>query len=279
MCMGFGCNAAGVVGCRIIDSKRERLIAMLTNALVPCNGRFPTLIALISMFFVGAQMGSWGAALILSAFILCSVLATLVLSKLLSQSILKGDASAFALELPPYRKPEFGKVIVRSVFDRTLFVLGRAVAVAAPAGLILWILANVHVQGEGLLQLISCTVDPIGRIFGLDGVILIAFLLALPANEIVIPVMLMAYTATGSLNDYGSLDQLKMILIQNGWTHITALCTVVFMLFHFPCSTTLLTIKKESGGARWALWAALLPTVLGLLLCFVIATVARLFLY
>lgn len=276
--MGFGCNAAGVVGCRIIDSKRERLIAMLTNALVPCNGRFPTLIALISVFFVASAGAAWSSALILSAFILLSVLATLILSKILSQTVLKGEPSAFTLELPPYRKPEFGKTIVRSVLDRTLFVLGRAIAVAAPAGLILWVLANVPIQGTGLLQIFSRAIDPIGRVFGMDGVILLAFLLAIPANEIVIPVMLMAYTGAGNLSDYATLDQLKAILVQNGWTWVTALCAVIFMLFHFPCSTTLLTIKKESGGVRWAVLAAILPTLLGLSLCFLISMASRWFL-
>lgn len=276
--MGFGCNAAGVVGCRIIDSKRERLIAMLTNALVPCNGRFPTLIALISVFFVASAGAAWSSALILSAFILLSVLATLILSKILSQTVLKGEPSAFTLELPPYRKPEFGKTIIRSVLDRTLFVLGRAIAVAAPAGLILWVLANVPIQGTGLLQIFSRAIDPIGRVFGMDGVILLAFLLAIPANEIVIPVMLMAYTGAGNLSDYATLDQLKAILVQNGWTWVTALCAVIFMLFHFPCSTTLLTIKKESGGVRWAVLAAILPTLLGLSLCFLISMASRWFL-
>lgn len=276
--MGFGCNTVGVEGCRIIDSKRERLIAMLTNALVPCNGRFPTMIALISVFFVASEGAFWLSAFILSGFIFLSILATFVLSKILSQSVLKGEPSSFTLELPPYRKPEFGKVILRSVLDRTLFVLGRAVAVAAPAGFILWILANVRIQGMGLLQTLSCAIDPIGLVFGLDGVILLAFLLALPANEIVIPVMLMAYTEAGSLSDYATLDQLQSILVQNGWTGVTALCTLIFMLFHFPCSTTLLTIKKESGGIRWAVLAAILPTVLGLSICFLIAMGARLFL-
>lgn len=271
--MGLGCNAAGVVGCRIIDSKRERLIAMLTNAFVPCNGRFPTLIALISMFFVASTGSSWYSALILSGIILLSVAATLIVSKGLSKTVLRGEASSFTLELPPYRRPEIGKVIVRSVFDRTLFVLGRAVAVAAPAGLLLWILANLKIGDMGLLQMIASAIDPIGRMFGMDGVILLAFLLALPANEIVIPVMLMAYTATGSLTDYGTLDQLKAILLQNGWTTVTALCTMIFMLFHFPCSTTLMTVKKESGSVRWAILAAFLPTAIGLLLCFCIATV------
>lgn len=278
MCMGLGCNSVGVVGCRIIDSKRERLIAMLTNALVPCNGRFPTLLALISMFFAvsAGAVGSLTAALVMAGLLVLAVAATLLCSYLLSRTVLKGEPSAFTLELPPYRPPEVGRVILRSVLDRTLFVLGRAVAVAAPAGLLLWILANVRWGDAGLLQAIASAVDPVGRWFGMDGVILLAFLLALPANEIVIPVMLMAYTSTGVLTDYGGLAELKTILAQNGWTEITALCTMIFMLFHFPCSTTLLTVKKESGSLRWTVLAAALPTALGLTLCFLIASAARL---
>ena len=277
MCMGLGCNAVGVTGCRIIDSKRERLIAMLTNALVPCNGRFPTLIALISLFFV-TSVGIWGSAvsaLSLAAMLLLSVLATLLCSKLLSVTVLRGAPSSFTLELPPYRVPEVGKVIVRSVLDRTLFVLGRAVAVAAPAGLVLWLLANCSVGGESLLFWGASFLDPLGRLLGMDGGILLAFVLAIPANEIVLPVILMAYTSGGALVEYGSLSELRLLLTANGWTAVTALCVGVFMLFHFPCSTTLLTIKKESGKWRWALLAAVLPTLLGAVLCVLIASVAR----
>ena len=265
------------MGCRIIDSKRERLIAMVTNALVPCNGRFPTLIALISMFFVTSVGfgGSALSALILAGMILLSVLATLAASKLLSLTFLKGAPSSFTLELPPYRMPEVGKVIVRSVFDRTLFVLGRAVSVAAPAGLILWILANVHVGDMGLLMLVAGWLEPLGRALGMDGVILLAFLLALPANEIVIPIMLMAYTAEGSLVELGSTAELRLLLEANGWTVMTAVCVALFMLFHFPCATTLMTIKKESGKWRWAILAAVLPTVIGALLCLAVASIWR----
>ena len=277
LCMGLGCNAAGVVGCRIIDSKRERLIAVVTNALVPCNGRFPTLIALISLFFVtSAGIGdSVLSALLLAGLILLSVLATLAVSKLLSHTFLKGTPSSYTLELPPYRMPEVGKVIVRSVFDRTLFVLGRAVAVAAPAGLILWILANVRVGDTGLLMYVANWFEPLGRALGMDGVILLAFLLALPANEIVLPVILMAYTAEGSLVELGSTAELRLLLEANGWTALTATCVVLFMLFHFPCSTTLMTIKKESGKWRWAILAAIVPTLLGVLLCFLVASIGR----
>ena len=279
MCMGFGCNAAGVVGCRIIDSRRERLIAMLTNVFVPCNGRFPTIIALISVFFVSATglLGSLASALTLAAVILLGVLLTLLCSKLLSMTVLRGEPSSFTLELPPYRTPQIGKVIVRSVFDRTLCVLGRAVAVAAPAGLVIWLLANISIADSTLLSYCTDFLDPVGRSIGLDGVILFAFILALPANEIAIPIMLMAYSQAGSLVEHTSINQLGELLKINGWTPLTALCVIVFMLCHFPCSTTLITIKKESGGWRWVILAALLPTAVGILLCFAISRVAGIF--
>ena len=277
--MGFGCNAAGVVGCRIIDSRRERLIAMLTNVFVPCNGRFPTIIALISVFFVSATglLGSLASALTLAAVILLGVLLTLLCSKLLSMTVLRGEPSSFTLELPPYRTPQIGKVIVRSVFDRTLCVLGRAVAVAAPAGLVIWLLANLSIADSTLLSHCTDFLDPVGRSIGLDGVILFAFILALPANEIAIPIMLMAYSQAGSLVEHTSINQLGELLKINGWTPLTALCVIVFMLCHFPCSTTLITIKKESGGWRWVILAALLPTAVGILLCFAISRVAGIF--
>ena len=273
--MGLGCNAAGVVGCRIIDSKRERLIAILTNSFVPCNGRFPTLIALISLFFVvsGGVLGSVVSALLLTALLLLAVLVTLACSKLLSATVLKGAPSSFTLELPPYRRPAVGRVIVRSVFDRTLFVLGRAVSVAAPAGLLLWCLANIRMDGATLLTWLAGWLDPIGGLMGMDGVILLAFLLALPAAEIVIPVMLMTYTGGGSLVEYNGLAELQRIFCANGWTVVTALCVILFMLFHFPCSTTLMTIKKETGSVRWMILAALLPTLVGVLLCTLVSAV------
>lgn len=275
--MGFGCNAVGVVGCRIIDSKRERLIAMLTNALVPCNGRFPTLIAIISMFFVV----SWGApssiisALILSGFIVLSILMTLLCSKLLSVTFLRGEASSFTLELPPYRTPEIWKVIVRSVLDRTVYVLGRSVAVAAPAGLILYILANLKIGDMSILYHVSDFLDPVGKLMGMDGAIILAFILALPANEILIPIILMIYTSAGSLIEYSSLGELLSLLSSNGWTVITAVSVILFTLFHFPCSTTLMTVKKETGSMRWTVLAAILPTVVGALLCIIVSNILR----
>lgn len=279
MCMGFGCNAAGVVGCRIIDSPRERLIAIITNNFVPCNGRFPTLIAIISMFFVGGSFflgESMLSALLLTAVIVFGVLMTFLISRLLSKTILKGVPSSFTLELPPYRRPQVGKVIVRSVLDRTLFVLGRAAAVAAPAGLLIWLFANVQIGGVTILAHCTSFLDPFARLFGMDGVILMAFILGLPANEIVVPIILMAYLSTGSLLEMGNLMELKALLVQNGWTWLTAVCTMLFMLLHWPCSTTLMTIKKETQSWKWTGAAFLIPTLTGLLLCFLVANGARL---
>ena len=270
MCMGFGCNAAGIVGCRIIDSPRERLIAMITNNFVPCNGRFPTLIAIISMFFVGVAGGAGNtllSSLLLTLLILFGILMTFAVSKALSMTVLKGVPSSFTLELPPYRRPQIGKVIVRSIFDRTLFVLGRAAAVAAPAGAAIWALANISVGGASLLQHAADALDPVGRLLGMDGAILLAFILGLPANEIVLPVAVMIYTAQGGLAPLGGLASLREVLAANGWTQVTAACVMIFSLLHWPCSTTLLTIKKESGGARWAVLAAALPTAFGTALC------------
>lgn len=281
MCMGFGCNAAGVVGCRIIDSPRERLIAILTNNFVPCNGRFPTLIALITMFFIGTA-GSFQASLLsavlLTAVVLLGVAMTFLTSWLLSKSLLKGMASAFTLELPPYRRPQIGKVLVRSVFDRTLFVLRRAMAVAAPAGVLIWILANVKTGDISLLNHCADFLDPFARLLGLDGVILLSFILGFPANEIVVPIMIMTYMAQGSLVGMENLTEMKELFLGNGWTGVTAVCTMLFSLMHWPCSTTLLTIKKETGSWKWTLLAFWLPTVIGMMLCFFVARIAGIFL-
>lgn len=280
MAMGFGCNAAGVTGCRIIDSPRERLIAILTNSFVPCNGRLPALITLITLFFTGASsagpISSLRPALILTFFILTGVAATFFVSRLLSATVLKGMPSSFTLELPPYRRPQIGRVIWRSILDRTLFILGRAAAVAAPAGLVIWILANVSIGDISLLARFSGYLDPIGRLMGMDGVILMAFILGLPANEIVIPIIIMAYTSQGTLIEPGNLSDLHMLLISQGWTWVTALCTMVFFLFHWPCSTTLMTIKKETGSLKWTCLAVLLPTACGVILCMAITAFSRL---
>lgn len=278
-CMGFGCNAAGVVGCRIIDSPRERLIAMLTNNFVPCNGRLPMLISLISMFFVGTAGGLGGS--VLSSAMLVGLIAlglgmTLLVSKFLSATLLKGVPSSFTLELPPYRRPQIGKVIVRSILDRTLFVLGRAASVAAPAGLVIWLMANIRAGDATLLSHCAGFLDPFARVFGLDGVILLAFILGLPANEIVIPLIIMAYLSGGSLVELSDPGALRALLVDNGWTWVTALCVMVFSLMHWPCSTTCLTIKKESQSWGWTAAAIIIPTVCGLGACFIIASVCRL---
>jgi ferrous iron transport protein B len=279
MCMGFGCNAAGVIGCRIIDSPRERLIAILTNSFVPCNGRFPTLITLITVFFLGSgAMSSVGAALMLTGFLVLGILMTLLASKLLSVTVLKGVPSSFTLELPPYRRPQIGQVILRSILDRTLFVLGRAVTVAAPAGLIIWLLANVQIGGVTPMAALAGFLDPAARLIGLDGVILLAFILGLPANEIVVPIIIMCYLSGGSLMELSDTAQLGALLTQSGWTPVTALCVMLFSLMHWPCSTTLLTIKKEAGGWRWAMLAVALPTACGVAACVLVSLAGRLFL-
>lgn len=277
--MGFGCNAAGIIGCRIIDSPRERLLAILTNNFVPCNGRFPTLIAILTMFFVGTAGGAVSSllsAVLLTAVIVLGVAVTFAVTKLLSKTLLKGVPSSFTLELPPYRKPQIGKVIVRSICDRTLFVLGRAVCVAAPAGLVIWLMANIMIGDASILNHCAAFLDPFARLMGLDGVILIAFILGFPANEIVVPIIIMAYMAQGSILELDSLAQMKELFVANGWTWVTAISVMLFSLMHWPCSTTLLTIKKETGSRKWTALAAAIPTVIGIGSCMLFATVARL---
>lgn len=280
MCMGIGCNACGVTGCRIIDSPRERLIAIITNSFMPCNGRFPAIIAIITVFFAGtaaAPLNSLLTAIILMLVILLGVFATMGVSKLLSLTLLKGEASSFTLELPPYRSPQIGKIIVRSILDRTLFVLGRAVVVAAPAGLIIWLLANIEVGNTSLISYATNFLDPFARILGMDGIILAAFILGFPANEIVIPIMIMLYTNTGVLTDADSLSQMLSLFTANGWTVTTALCVIVFYLMHFPCSTTCISIYKETKSLKWTLVSFFTPLLCGFLLCFIISTVSNIF--
>lgn len=273
MCMGFGCNACGVTGCRIIDSPRERIIAILTNNFVPCNGRFPFLITIATIFIAGAFAGGNGfLASILSTFavivvIIFGIFLTLVISKILSKTILKGMPSSMVLELPPYRKPQFGKILVRSIFDRTLFVLGRAISVAAPAGLVIWFMANVGINGESLLSIIANFLNPFAKLMGLDGYILTAFILGIPANEIVLPIILMCYLKGGTLVNIEDTIQIGQILIQNGWTMLTAMNVMLFTILHFPCATTLLTVKKETGSWKWTLISFAIPTICGVVLC------------
>ena len=270
MCMGFGCNAAGVVGCRIIDSPRERLIAILTNSFVPCNGRFPSLIAVITVFFVFSGEGIKSQIIstaVLTLVVLLGIFMTFIVSFFLSKTFLRGEPSSFTLELPPYRKPQIFQVIVRSIFDRTVFVLGRAVCTAAPAGLIIWLFANITVGDITLLSYCSSFLNPFAQLMGLDGVILFAFILGIPANEIVVPIIIMAYLMSEKICPMSDILQLKELLLQNGWTWATAASFLIFSLFHWPCATTLLTIKKETGSIKWTVLSFILPAAVGVLMC------------
>lgn len=270
MCMGFGCNACGVTGCRIINSPRERLIAIITNNLVPCNGRFPFLITIATIFIAGTIEGI-GASIIstisVMLVIVLGIFLTLIISKVLSKTILKGMPSSFILEMPPYRKPQFCKIFVRSIFDRTLFILGRAVAVAMPAGLVIWLFANIGINGSSILDLIVNFLDPFARLMGLDGYILTGFILGIPANEIVLPIILMCYLQGKALINIEDTFAIGEILRQNGWTILTAINVMIFTILHFPCATTLLTIKKETGKMRWVVLSFLIPTVFGIIIC------------
>ena len=272
MVMGFGCNAVGVTGARIIDSPRERLIAIITNSFVPCNGRFPLLISLITMFLLTNNSSGLMRAFILMIFILVGVIVTFIVSKILSNTILKGVPSSFTLELPPYRRPQIGKVLVRSLLDRTLFVLKRAIFVSAPAGLVIWLFSNLEFDGISLLEWCSSFFNPFGKAIGLDGVIIMAFILGFPANEIVIPIMIMGYMSLGTITDMNDLNLLKELFVSNGWTWVTAICVMLFSLFHFPCLTTLFTIKKETGKFSWTILSFIIPLIIGISLCFILKT-------
>ena len=277
MCMGFGCNAAGVIGCRIIDSPRERLIAILTNNFVPCNGRFPTLIAISTIFFssaIGSSfLSSTITALSITVLIIIGVLTTLLVSYILSKTLLKGVPSTFTLELPPYRPPQIGRVIYTSIIDRTLFVLRRSIVVAIPAGIITWIFANIYIGDISLLTYVANFLDPLGKLIGLDGFILLAFILGFPANEIVVPILIMSYMATGKMIEFDELSALGELLRNNGWTYLTALNMMLFSLLHWPCATTLLTIKKETSSLKWTALGFIIPTVIAFIVCFITTTI------
>ncbi len=263
MCMGMGCNACGVMGCRIMDSPRERLAAILTNAFMPCNGRLPTLLVLVTLLWQGRP---WAASASFLGCILLAVAVTLLTTRLLTATVLRGAPSAFTLELPPYRMPRVGQVLVRSLLDKTLFVLGRAVTVSVPAGLVLWLLANLAPGGVPLLQRAAAFFQPLGRLMGLDGMTLTAYLVGFPANEIVLPTLAMGYTQAGSLTDC-STAALHSLLASRGWTAETCVCMLLFCLCHFPCGTTCLTIRRETGSVRWTVLSMLLPTAVGVVLC------------
>ena len=280
MSMGFGCNAAGIIACRIIESPRERLIAMITNNFVPCNGRFPTLIALSTIFLSGlvaARFSNLAASLLVSVLVLISIIVTLAISWLLSKTWLKGVPSSFTLELPPYRKPQFGRILYTSIIDRTIFVLGRAIAIAAPAGIIIWFLANITIGGNSILNHSAAFLQLFANLIGLDGFILMAFILGFPANEIVLPILIMSYMSEGAMLEPDSIQAMKELFIDNGWTWLTTLNFMLFTLFHFPCGTTLWTIKKECGSNKWTLFSAIMPTAVGVVILFIITQLAKFF--
>jgi ferrous iron transport protein B len=279
MCMGFGCNAAGVIACRIIESPRERLIAILTNSFVPCNGKFPTLITMAAVFMGALASGynSFAASVLVAGAVVLGMLMTLAVSWFLSQTLLKGVPSTFTLELPPYRMPKIGPLLFRSIMDRTVFVLMRAVNVAAPAGVVIWILANIQIGALSILGHLAGWFQGFGHLIGLDGYIILAFLLGLPANEIVVPILIMSYLSQGAMLELESIDTLRGLLANHGWTWLTALNMILFSLLHFPCATTLLTIRKETQSWKWTALAALIPTAAAVLVCFLVAQLARVF--
>lgn len=276
MCMGFGCNVVGVTNSRIIDSRRERLISILTNSFIPCNGRFPIIIALISMFLV-RNNNPIISSLILVLVIVFSIMITLIVSYILSITLLKGTPSSFTLELPMYRKPEIIKTIVRSIYDRTLVILSKSLLVAIPAGIIIYMLANININNISILLHICNILNPFAKIFGLDGVILTSFILGVPANEIVIPIMIMSYSNTSIISNYSSINYLKEILINNGWNTIKSICVIVFTLLHFPCATTIMAIKKETNSIKWTILSIIIPLVTGLFLCLIINQISKIF--
>lgn len=279
MCMGLGCTCAGVTGCRIIQTKKERLIATVTNSLTPCNGKFPTIFAMITMFFIAGEnfIGSKVIGSLIFCFIIViSVTFSFISSKFISKYILKHESSSFYMELPPYRKPKISKIISNSVLNKILFILSRAICVAAPAGVIIWILTHITVGDKNILLHITDFLDPIGKLMGLDGTILTGFILGFPANEIVIPIILMGYCAEETLVEYSTLAELKNLLTENGWTWMTAVNMLIFTVFHWPCSTAVLTIKKETASLKWTAISILLPSVIGFLLCFVLNCIFKL---
>ena len=274
MCMGFGCNVAGIISCRSISSPRERLIAILTNNFVPCNGRWPTLILMATMFVAGifpSEMSSLFAAMILAFITLAGIFATFLVSALLSKTLLKGESSFFTLEMPSYRRPQFLPVLYRSFIERTIKVLYRAVVVAAPAGGIIWILGNMYIGDRTLMTILAGGLSPVGSLIGLDGMILLAFIIALPANEIVIPTIIMGYTGASVMTEIASLTELKALFVANGFTIVTAVCLMLFSVLHFPCGTATYTIWKETRSLKWTILSNLIPLTVAFISCFTVA--------
>ncbi|OUM85486.1 MAG: iron transporter FeoB [Bacillus thermozeamaize] len=277
MAMGFGCNAAAIVSTRIIESPRERMLAILTNNFVPCNGRWPLLILLASLF-MAAGFGGFETIVtagIVVGMVLFGIVVTLLVSWILSKTLLRGVPTHYTLELPPYRMPKFWKTVIRASLDKTWFVLKRAVIVAAPAGLLTWVLANITVGDDSLLEHAAQFLNPFGQALGMDGYILMAFLLGLPANEIVLPILLMSYLSTGAMVDADGMNGLKQILVDHGWTWLTALNMMLFSLLHYPCGTTMFTIYRETKSPKWTALAFLIPTSIAILVTFTVTQVAR----
>ncbi|ULO06590.1 ferrous iron transporter B [Paenibacillus sp. 19GGS1-52] len=281
MSMGFGCNAAAILSTRIIESPRERMLAILTNNFVPCNGRWPTLILLASLFMSGAAatgaMRTLTTASVLMGMVLIGIIVTLSVSWVMSKTALRGVPTHYTLELPPYRRPQIWKTILISSKEKSLNVLTRAIVVAAPAGIITWILGNIFVGGESVLNHMAAFFDPFAHLLGMDGFIIMAFILGLPANEIVLPILLMGYMSSGSLVDVDSLGSIKDIFLEHGWTWLTALNMMLFSLLHYPCGTTLVNIYKETKSMKWAVLSAVIPLGIALVVTFAVAQLARIF--
>lgn len=283
MSMGFGCNAAGVIASRIIDSPRERLIAIITNNFSLCNGRWPTQI-LISTIFIGSLVPSYLAGLISAAAVVgiavLGVLFSLVVSWLLSRTLLKGEASAFSLELPPYRPPKILQILYTSFIDRTSLVLWRAVVFAFPAGVVIWLVANININNISLAEHFIRWINPSAVFIGLNGVIILAYIIAIPANEIVIPTILMLTVLTNKLSGLGAgagvmfelenASDVEALLRMGGWTTLTGINLMLFSLLHNPCSTTIFTIYKETKSWRWTAVSTFLPIIMGVLVCFIV---------
>ncbi|MCJ7635354.1 ferrous iron transport protein B [Candidatus Bathyarchaeota archaeon] len=278
MCMGFGCNAAGVISCRSISSPRERLIAVLTNNFAPCNGRWPTLILMTTVFIAPAfpqAVSSLVASIMLVAVTLVGMLMTFIISAFLSHTLLRGESSFFVLEMPSYRRPNFSRVIYTSFIDRAIRVLYRAVVWAAPAGAVIWILGNSYVGGESLMAYAANALSPIGLLIGLDGIILLAYIIAIPANEIVIPTIIMGYMGTGMITQLQSSAQLHALFVSHGFNIVTAICLMLFSVLHYPCSTTTYTIWKETKSAKWTILSNIIPLTVAFIICFIVAQSLR----
>ncbi|WP_409304467.1 nucleoside recognition domain-containing protein [Peribacillus sp. SCS-155] len=280
MAMGFGCNAAAVISTRIIESPRERMLAILTNNFVPCNGRWGTLIVLASLFMAANFSGGMKSLVttgVIVALVIFGIIVTFFVSWALSKTVLRGMPTHYTLELPPYRRPKIFDTVIRSSLTKSWSVLVRAVKVAAPAAILTWVVANIYIGDTSILMYLVHFLDPFAQLLGLDGYILLAFILGLPANEIVLPILLMGYLSTGSLTEVDSLVDLKQIFLDHGWTWITALNMMLFSILHYPCGTTLINIYKETKSKKWTFLAFLIPTAIAIIIPFTITQTARLF--